>query len=103
MRCPRCDGTLETFTATMTDSSAVVCESCGFTDISASHRPETSDGESWEQAIEHLDEQRVPPARMVRRGQEVDVTTPAESDSSIDAKRLEDSVLVSPRRADDET
>ncbi|KAA9395785.1 hypothetical protein Har1130_16850 [Haloarcula sp. CBA1130] len=51
MRCPRCDSDLSTYTLATADQTAIVCESCGFADISASHHNEASPPESWEFAL----------------------------------------------------
>ncbi|EMA28352.1 hypothetical protein [Haloarcula japonica] len=51
MRCPRCESDLSTYTLATVDQTAIVCESCGFADISASHHNEASPPESWEFAL----------------------------------------------------
>lgn len=75
MRCPRCDGDLDTLTAEGTGQSAVVCVSCGFTGISASHHPESAETESWEQALERSNGDGLPPAET---GRTETVTIPGE-------------------------
>jgi len=59
MRCPRCDSDLSKYTLTTVDQTAIVCESCGFADISTSHHNKASPPESWEFAFarfnQHLD------------------------------------------------
>jgi hypothetical protein len=59
MRCPRCDSDLSKYTLATADQTAIVCESCGFADISTSHHNEASPPESWEFAFarfnQHLD------------------------------------------------
>ncbi|MHC3381497.1 hypothetical protein [Haloarcula sp. H-GB5] len=51
MRCPRCKSDLSTYTLATAGQTAIVCESCGFADISASHHNEASPPESWEFAL----------------------------------------------------
>ena len=104
MRCPRCGGPLVTFAVGGADESAVVCESCGFAGVSASHRAELADNESWERAIERFDESRLPPDRTCRTDRAESVSPPDdEADSNIGAERLEESVSVaaSLRETDD--
>lgn len=59
MRCPRCDSDLSKYTLATADQTAIICESCGFADISTSHHNEASPPESWEFAFarfnQHLD------------------------------------------------
>jgi hypothetical protein len=95
MRCPRCDGSLVTFAVEGTGESAVVCESCGFAGVPASHRTDRIDGESWERAIRRFDETRLPPERTCRTGRAERVTPPGdEGGPDIDPERLEESVSV---------
>lgn len=50
MDCPRCDDSLEELV--FEGRHAVVCEYCGFADVSADHSPaEREDEESWETAL----------------------------------------------------
>ncbi|WP_146418194.1 hypothetical protein [Haloarcula hispanica] len=56
MRCPRCESDLSTYTLATADQTAIVCESCGFADISASHHNEASPPESWEFALARFNE-----------------------------------------------
>ena len=95
MRCPRCNGTLATFAVEATGRSAVVCESCGFAGIPASHRPERTDGESWERAVAQFDRTALPPERTcrVRRAEGIALPT-ADASPAIDPDRLEESVTV---------
>ncbi|MGB9951228.1 hypothetical protein ACOZ4F_02355 [Haloarcula marismortui] len=51
MWCPRCDSDLSTYTLATADQTAIVCESCGFAGISASHHTEATPPESWEFAF----------------------------------------------------
>lgn len=103
MRCPRCGGPLVTFAVEGVDEPAVVCESCGFADVSASHRAELADNESWERAIERFDESRLPPDRTCRTERAASVSPPDdEADSNIDADRLEESVSVAASLREDE-
>jgi hypothetical protein len=95
MRCPRCGGTLTTFSVGEADRSAVVCDACGFADVSASHRPEEADRESWESAMARFEETRLPPDRTCRTGRTRGVGPPdGEATASIDPGRLDESVSV---------
>lgn len=92
MRCPRCEGSLSTFSIEAAGESAVVCESCGFSGIPASHRTEAIEVESWDQVVDRFDETVLPPARTSRARA---VSTPRDdSGPSIDPARLEESVSV---------
>lgn len=95
MPCPRCGGTLTTFTVEATDGSADVCESCGFVGVPTSHHSEEDGSESWDQARERFDETGLPPERTCRteRGE---VVTPPTDDAGprIDPGRLEEPVSV---------
>jgi len=93
MPCPRCGGTLTTFTVDATDRSAEVCESCGFAGVPTSHRSDGDETESWEQVMARFDG-TLPSARTARRDGEV-VTAPADDpDPRIDPGRLDESVPV---------
>lgn len=95
MRCPRCNGGLTTYTVEASDRSAVVCESCGFAGVPASHRPERTDDESWEQAVEQFDRTALPPERTCRIRRTEGVTPPtADTRSAIDLDQFEESVAV---------
>lgn len=53
MECPRCGGSLTTFT--LAGSRATVCESCEYVGVPADHRPEPHDeSESWQEALERF-------------------------------------------------
>ncbi len=95
MSCPRCGGPLATFTVETTDGSADACESCGFVGVSASHRAEGDETESWDRARERFDETVLPPERTCRTERGESVTAPADgSGSALDATRLEEAVSV---------
>lgn len=95
MRCPRCEGELVTFAIEATGESAIVCESCGFAGVPASHRPEEETIESWESAIERFDETVLPPERTCLTHRGDTVTAPVDdSEPSIDPERLDESVSV---------
>lgn len=109
MRCPRCEGELVTFAIEATGESAVVCESCGFAGVPASHRPDGEEIESWENAIERFDETVLPPERTCLTDRGDAVTAPVDdSGPALDPERLEESVSVgtslrsSDSRGDDE-
>jgi hypothetical protein len=104
MRCPRCGEELATFAVEGADGSALVCESCGFAGIPASHRPESLDPESWERAVNRFDATVFPPERTCRtvRSEAVDPPTD-ESDPEIDPARLEETVAVAASLGDGDT
>jgi hypothetical protein len=95
MRCPRCEGELVTFSVEATGESAVVCESCGFAGVTASHRPERDEVESWDRAIKRFDETVVPAERTRVTDRSDAVTAPVgDSGPAIDPERLDESVSV---------
>jgi transcription initiation factor TFIIIB Brf1 subunit/transcription initiation factor TFIIB len=97
MDCPRCGGVLATFAVEATGESAVVCDSCGFVGVAASHEQEESNVESWDQAIERFEAAGVPldRTRQVRRADAVSVpTSDSGSGSGVDADTFEESVTV---------
>lgn len=49
MACPRCDGTLETYS--LGGREAVICRHCGYVGIEADHRPEATEVETWSEAL----------------------------------------------------
>lgn len=100
MPCPRCDGHLQTFVLEGTEGKAVVCESCGFTDIPAGHRPEGAQIESWDTAVARFDGASMPPARTERTDQTGEVPTAEESDAAIEPNRLEETIPIAPTLGD---
>lgn len=100
MRCPRCDGTLQTFVLEGTEGKAVVCRSCGFAGVPAAHRHDGEPVESWEQVLARFDEAVLPPAPTERTEGTGDVPTADESDAAIDPDRLEETVPVETTLAD---
>lgn len=95
MHCPRCEGTLMTFAVEVTGASAVICESCGFAGVPASHRSENGEIESWEKAIERFDETVLPPERTCRTERDDAVQAPiGDSSRTLDSARLDESVSV---------
>ena len=84
MRCPRCDSDLSTYTLATGNQTAIVCESCGFADLSTSHHNEASPPESWEFAFarfnQHPDSNRGKPENT---GRTPSIPIP-ESDESTD-------------------
>ncbi|WP_367175206.1 hypothetical protein [Haloarcula rubripromontorii] len=56
MWCPRCDSDLSTYTLATADQTAIVCESCGFAGIPASHHTEATPPESWEFAFSRFNQ-----------------------------------------------
>lgn len=96
MRCPRCAGDLVTFAVEGTAGTAVVCEDCGFADTPASHRPEGSESESWDEAIARFDE-AVPRDRTSQTIRIERAPTPSSIDetyTSFDPDRLDETVTV---------
>jgi transcription elongation factor Elf1 len=92
MNCPRCDGTLVTFALEASDRSAVVCESCGFTGISASHAADERDIESWEQAMGRFADATAAPERLCQTSRTESIALPTEEDngdSDLDTDRVE--------------
>jgi DNA-directed RNA polymerase subunit M/transcription elongation factor TFIIS len=103
MECPRCGGTFETFTAETTGQSAVVCATCGYTDIAASHHSDSDASESWDQARERLDDTGLPPAATFRtQHEEEDVPTADSDETTFDPDRLDEGIKISPRRRSSE-
>jgi transcription elongation factor Elf1 len=100
MDCPRCGGHLATFTIEASGQSTAVCESCGFADVSATHRTDHPDVDSWEQAIERFGETGFSPAAACQTDRtEVVSAPPAESDPTTDLDQLGSvSVAVSLRK-----
>jgi transcription elongation factor Elf1 len=95
MDCPRCGGRLVTFTIEASDQSASVCESCGFADVSATHRTDHEDVDSWDQAIDRFGETNFSPATASQTDRtEVVSAPPAESDQTTDLDQLVGSVSV---------
>lgn len=95
MRCPRCEGELVTFSIDATGESAVVCESCGFAGVTASHRPERKEAESWDRAIERFDKTVLSSERTCLTERDDAVMAPVEdSGPAIDPERLDESVSV---------
>lgn len=99
MSCPRCGGSFETFTAETTGRSAVICDSCGYTDIAASHHSEPAESESWDQARDRLVDADLPPAATFRTDQN-DTTPAADGDTGLDPERLDEPIMVAPRQPD---
>lgn len=95
MRCPRCEEELVTFSVEATGESAVVCESCGFAGVTASHRPEREEVESWDRAIERFDEKVLPSERTCLTDRSDAVIAPVgDSGPAINPERLDESVSV---------
>jgi len=94
MRCPRCGGTLATFALEGKEKRAMVCETCGFAGIPASHRPEGESVESWDQVVERFDGTSLPPARTDRTDRVGNVPSASDTDAAIDPDRLEETVTV---------
>lgn len=56
MDCPRCDGSLVTYT--LGDERAAVCRSCGYVGVPADHHPKARESESWRTALRRFRERR---------------------------------------------
>jgi hypothetical protein len=82
MRCPRCEARLVTFAFETNDESAVVCESCGFAGIPASHRTDSEESESWDQVLARFDDAVLPPERTCRTERSERVQTPTDDDQT---------------------
>jgi len=84
MRCPRCDSDLSTYTLATGNQTAIVCESCGFADLSTSHHNEASPPESWEFAFARFNQHPdSTPGKPENTGRTPSVPIP-ESDESTD-------------------
>lgn len=92
MRCPRCDGPLSTYSLDDSGDAAVVCESCGFAGVPASHHSDGTAPESWDAALERLDgETLLERSRQTSRGAGVSLPDEATGDrTTIDTDRLKD-------------
>ncbi|RLM57178.1 hypothetical protein DVK02_05165 [Halobellus sp. Atlit-31R] len=55
MDCPRCGTALASYALPQADRVAVVCERCGFADVPASHHADVVAEESWDHALERLE------------------------------------------------
>lgn len=104
MHCPRCDDALVTYTL-RTGEAAVVCERCGYADVSASHHGEVPSRESWDDALERLEEGEASLGRLKRVSQAVAaVDTPDDERTTIDGNRLEETgVSVGTTLRDDDS
>jgi hypothetical protein len=103
MNCPRCDGTLATFAVEATGKSAVVCESCGFAGVAASHEAEGNEVESWDRAIRRFEETGLSPDRTCQTGRTDAVSVPTDdADPEVDPERFEESVAVAAALREDE-
>ena len=89
MKCPRCGGNLSTFALGGANATAVVCESCGFSGVPASHRPEGGEPESWDRAIERFDSDRPSAERTCSIGRQEGVRVPVEDPDSETASRVD--------------
>lgn len=99
MECPRCGGNLTTFALGGAKATAVVCESCGFSGVPASHRYEDGDPESWDRAIERFDSDRPSAERTCLIGRQEGVRVPidepdSETESRVDIDDFEETVSV---------
>jgi hypothetical protein len=95
MDCPRCDGRLDTYAVETTGQTAVVCDTCGFAGVAASHRPEESDPESWDHAIRRFEQTEGTEDWTVETGRAEVVSVPTDdSRPDIDPEALEESVAV---------
>jgi hypothetical protein len=112
MRCPRCDGSLITFSIDEGEDAAVVCESCGFAGVPASHHSDGGTPESWDAALDRLDgETLLERTKQVARSRGVSIPDRIEDEPTVlDGDRLDEvGVSVSASidgesdRPDDET
>lgn len=55
MECPRCDGSLKTYS--LGGRTAVVCERCGYVGVDVNHHTEPVEVESWAEAIRRFHEE----------------------------------------------
>jgi hypothetical protein len=95
MDCPRCEERLDTYAVETTGQTAVVCDTCGFAGVAASHRPEESDPESWDHAIRRFEQTEGTEDWTVETGRAEVVSVPTDdSRPDIDPEALEESVAV---------
>ncbi|ACV10628.1 conserved hypothetical protein [Halorhabdus utahensis DSM 12940] len=99
MECPRCGGDLTTFALGGEKATAVVCESCGFSGVPASHRYEGGEPESWDRAMERFESENLSAERTCLIGREAGVRIPfdepdAETKPGIDIDDFEATVTV---------
>lgn len=99
MECPRCGGTLTTFAFGGAEAAAVVCESCGFSGVPATHRYEGRDTESWDRAMERFDNERPSAERTCLIGRQAGIRVPteeqdAEAGSRVQVEDFEETVSV---------
>jgi hypothetical protein len=106
MRCPRCDDPLTTYALGGGEDAAVVCETCGYADVPASHYSDADPPETWDDALERFEdgaEEFV--AALQRTASEVSVPDVDSGErTTIDGDRLEEttvSVASALRRSDD--
>ena len=94
MQCPRCDGSLSTFSVEATGKTAVVCEACGFAGTATTHEPEQSDIESWDRAIRRFERTGQSAGETCETGRAAAVTVPDDETPDIDPETLDESVAV---------
>jgi len=75
MDCPRCDEDLSIYVAEGTGAAAVVCDTCGFADVSTSHTADRTGSESWDRALERFDTSTLTDQRLrqTTRGETVSI------------------------------
>lgn len=93
MRCPRCGEELVTYALADSDDAAIVCESCGFADVPASHRSDATPPESWEDAIDRV-ETDDPVAEATRVANDTAISVAETEPTTIDGDRLDEGVSV---------
>ena len=106
MQCPRCDGSLSTFSLAATGKTAVVCEACGFTGIAATYEPEQSDIESWDRAMRRFERTDQFGDETCETGRTETVSVPADETPDVDPEAFEERLAVgaTPEQSpDDET
>ncbi|WP_275883489.1 hypothetical protein [Halorhabdus sp. BNX81] len=99
MECPRCGGNLETFAVGGTEATAVVCDSCGFSGVPASHRYEGAAPESWDRAMERFENENLSTEHTCLVVREEGVRVPVddpdfETESRVDIDDFEETVTV---------
>jgi hypothetical protein len=106
MRCPRCDDPLTTYALGGGEDAAVVCETCGYADVPASHYSDADPPETWDDALERFEDGAGEfVAALQRTASEVSVPDVDSGErTTIDGDRLEEttvSVASALRRSDD--
>lgn len=96
MDCPRCDGSLSVYVAERPGTAAVVCDACGFADVSASHTADGGENESWDQALERFNTSKFADQRLCQttRGETVSIPSAEPANDVTESTQFADSVVI---------